>query len=138
MAITTTSPGRDLYLELVQRFPLRRIHSDAELDEAIAIIDELVTRDDLAPGENDYLDVLSDLVYKYETDEHPIPPASDAEVLRYLMDSHNLNQVQLAAATGIPVSSISEVLSGKRGLSRHNIGVLSRHFHVSPAVFSFE
>ena len=138
MTVAAASPERDIYLELVRRFPLRRIRSDAELDRAIAIVDELVSRKDLAPGEDDYLDVLSDLVHKYEAAESPIPPASDAEVLRYLMDSHGLNQVQLAAATEIPVSTISEVLAGKRGLSRHNIGVLSRHFRVSPAVFSFE
>lgn len=138
MAATTKSPDRDLYFELIQRFPLRRIHSDAELDQAIAIIDELIGRQALAPGELDYLDVLSDQVHKYETAEHPIPSADDADVLRYLMDSCRMNQVQMADVTKIPVSTISEVLAGKRGLSKHNIGVLSRHFHINPAVFSFE
>jgi HTH-type transcriptional regulator/antitoxin HigA len=138
MAVATTPNGRDLYLGLVQRFPLRRLRSDAELDRAIAIVDELVTRGDLTAGEEDYLDVLSDLVHKYESSEHPIAPASDAEVLRYLMDSRGLNQVQLAKETGIHVSTISEVLANHRGLSRHNIGVLSRYFSVSPAVFRFE
>lgn len=135
MATATTAYDRDLYFELIERFPLRPIESDDELDRAIAMVDELVIRDDLTPTERDYLDVLSDLVHKYESDEHPIPPATDAEVIRFLMDARGLNQSQLAAEAGIPVSVISEVLSGKRGLSRNNIGVLARHFHVSPAVF---
>ena len=101
------------------------------------MIDELVTRDDLAPGELDYLDVLSDLVHKYESAEHPIPSASEADVLRYLMDTRSVNQSQLASETGIAISVLSEVLAGKRGrrLSRDNISTLARHFCVSPAVF---
>lgn len=134
-ATNATHDDGTLYLELVGRFPLRPIGSDEELDRAIAVIDELVIRGDLAPAERDYLDVLSDLVHKYETTEHPIPPAGDAEVLRFLMEGRGLNQSQLSAEVGIPVSVISEVLSGKRGLSRNNIGTLARHFHVSPAVF---
>ena len=138
MATAITQRERNLYLELVQRFPLRRIRTDEELDQAITIIDELVTRADTSTAEEDYLDVLSDLVHAYETAEHPIPPASDAEVLRYLMDCRGLNQVRLHEETGIPVSTISEVLSNKRGLSRANIGVLARYFNVSPAVFNFD
>ncbi len=92
MAAVRTAPERDLYIELVQRFPLRRLRSDAELDEAIAIIDRLVTRERLAPGESDYLDVLSDLVHKYESAEHPIGPASDAELLLFLLESNKMGQ----------------------------------------------
>ena len=40
----------DRYLELIHRFPLRPIRSDAELDRAIEVIDSLVDRDDLAGG----------------------------------------------------------------------------------------
>jgi len=138
MAVVATSPDRDLYIKLVQRFPLRRLRSDAELDHAIAIIHELVTREDLTPGESDYLDVLSDLVHKYESTEHPIGPASDAEVLRFLLESNKMGQTELKQRSGIAGSTISEILAGKRKLSRRHIAALSRVFHVSPAVFFHE
>jgi HTH-type transcriptional regulator / antitoxin HigA len=64
----------DNYLGLVREFPLRPIRSDAELDRAIAIIDSLITRDDLKLGEEDYVDVLSDLVHRYEAEHDPIAP----------------------------------------------------------------
>lgn len=128
----------DRYLELVQRFPLRPIRSDEELERAIFMVNELIDRDERDADEEDYLDVLSDLVEKYETEQHPIPPASDADMLRYLIESWGVTQAKVAADTGIPESTISEILSGKRGLSRTNIGVLARHFHVSPATFRFE
>ena len=45
---------------------------------------------DLDQAERDYLDVLSDLVEKYEQENHPIVPASDAAMIRYLLDLRKL------------------------------------------------
>ena len=51
----------DRYLDLIRRFPLRPLRNGAELDAAIAVIDELIDRPTLTAPEQDYLDVLSDL-----------------------------------------------------------------------------
>lgn len=136
---TGADPGINRYLELIQRFPLRPIRSDAELDRAIGVIDSLIDKSDRNEGENDYLDVLGDLVKKYESDHYPMTPVTDAEMLHFLMtDAKGITQARLAADTGISESTISEILSGKRGLSRRNIGILARYFHVNPGVFSFD
>jgi HTH-type transcriptional regulator/antitoxin HigA len=125
----------DRYFELVKRFPLRPIRSDAELDGAIAVINALLDRDDLDAGEEDYLDVLGDLVRKYEEEAHPLPPLSDADMLRHLIETRETTQAKVSHATGIAESTVSEILTGKRGLSRKHIEALARHFKVSPAVF---
>jgi HTH-type transcriptional regulator/antitoxin HigA len=125
----------DMYFALVKSFPLRPLRSEAELDAAIAVIDGLIDRDRLDPGEEDYLDVLGDLVKKYETEHHPMEPLSDADMLRHLIESRETTQLKLARATGVAVSTISEILSGKRRLNRNHIEAFSGHFRVSPAVF---
>jgi HTH-type transcriptional regulator/antitoxin HigA len=125
----------DPYLALVRRFPLRPIRSEAELDAAAAMIDALVERDDLDPGEVDYLDVLSDLVERYEDRVHPVGDVSDAAMLEFLIDQKAVKQVDVARATGIAESTLSEVLRGRRQLTRAQIGKLARYFHVGPAVF---
>ena len=125
----------DRYLELIRLFPLRPIRDDAELDAAIAVIDALSDRGGLTPDEEDYLDVLGDLVEKYETEAHPMPAVSDAEMLRHLMEARETTQAAVASATGIAVSTVSEILAGKRALNRGHVEALARHFHVSPAVF---
>jgi HTH-type transcriptional regulator/antitoxin HigA len=125
----------DKYIELVHAFPLRPIRSDAELDGAIAMIDSLITRDDLESGEEDYLDVLSDLVHKYETEHDPIAPVSDADMVRFLLESNGMTQAELAERSEIAESTISEVLAGKRKLSRRHIAAVSRVFRVSPSLF---
>jgi HTH-type transcriptional regulator/antitoxin HigA len=76
MANAKTKTGRrtasDGYLDLVRRFPLRPIRNEKELDRAIAVIDALLDREQLTVAEEDYLDVLGDLVEHYEDQHHPI------------------------------------------------------------------
>src|SRR5262245_11489151 len=133
---TTAGQKRDAYLELIFQVPLRPIRSDTELDRAIAMVDSLIDRDDLGQDEQDYLDVLSDIVERYESEEHPIAPVSDAEMLGHLIEAKGVTQADVARGTGIAESTISEVLAGKRTLSRTHISKLSRYFHVEPGVFS--
>jgi len=136
---TMNRPGdiQARYLELVHQFPLRPIRSDKELDDAVRMVDVLLDRRDLAPEEEDYLEVLGDLVERYETEVHPMPPVSDAEVLRHLLEAKGVGRIELCAVTGIADSTISDVLKGKRSLNRGHIGKLARYFKVSPNVFAF-
>ncbi|MBI3270724.1 MAG: helix-turn-helix domain-containing protein [Planctomycetes bacterium] len=129
---------RDTYFELVRRFPLRPIRSELELDRATEVIDELLSRPRLDADEADYLDVLSDLTEKYEEEKHPMPPASDAEMLAFLIEQKGVTQAEVSRATGMAVSTLCEILSGKRTVPRFKIGKLAAYFHVSPAVFAFE
>ncbi len=128
---------RDIYLKLVQRVPLRPIRSDGELDRAIAMVDELVDRVNLGIDEQDYLDVLGDLIERYESEAHPIPSASDAAMLAHLIEAKGVTQADVARAGRIAESTISEVLAGKRKLNRTQIGKLAQYFHVGPTVFKF-
>ena len=129
--------AQDRYLDLIRMFPLRPIRSEAELDEAIATVDTLVDKDTLEVAEADYLAVLSDLVEQYEEKTQLIPPASDAEMLRHLLEAQGTTQVEVARETGIIESTISAVLAGKRHLTREHIGKLAHYFKVSPSVFKF-
>ncbi|HEV3263200.1 MAG TPA: helix-turn-helix domain-containing protein [Gemmataceae bacterium] len=134
---TPARSGRatDSYLALVRRFPLRPIRSEAELDAALAVIDALTDRAALDPGEADYLDVLGDLVQRYEDQAHPIGGAADGEMLAFLIDQRGVKQVDVARATGIAESTLSEVLRGKRELTRGQITKLAAYFHMGPGVF---
>ena len=131
----TKAGPRDSYLVLIHRFPLRAIRNDRELDAAIALVDELLDRPMLDEGEDDYLDVLGNLVEDYEESVHPIEPASDAAMLESLLTDRGQTQLHVAAATGIANSTLSNVLHGKRQLTRDHIRRLAKHFKVDPAVF---
>ena len=128
--------SKDSYLELVLDFPLASIKSDEHLAEALKMIDGLLIRGTLNDGEATYLDALSDLVVTYEDEHYAIGPASDADLLRHFMDAKGVSQVQLSRDSGLPKSSISEVLAGKKPFSRQMIHKLAEYFQVDVGVFA--
>jgi HTH-type transcriptional regulator / antitoxin HigA len=128
--------NRDSYLRLVTDFPLTSIRSEEHLAQAQAVLDRLLARGELDPGEELYVDALSDLVACYEDAHHPIEPASDAEMLRHLMEAKGITQAELNRETGLPRSTICEVLSGKRPFSRLMIRKLAAYFRVDPTVLA--
>ena len=128
---------QETYLALIRTFPLRPLRSEGDLDEAIAVLDALVDKDTLTAAEVDYLAVLSDLVEQYEAEAHPIPPASDAELLQHLLEAQAVTPSHVAQATGLSAATLAAVLAGTQPLTREEIGTLARYFQVSPSVFVF-
>jgi len=128
--------GRDCYLELVMAFPLASIKSDEQLQEAQKVMDQLLARGKLGAGEEMYLDALSDLVAAYEDEHYAIEPASDAEMLRHLLEAKAVTQAQLSRDTMIPKSTISEILAGKKPFSRQTIRKLADYFRVDAGVLA--
>lgn len=126
----------DRYLELVRRFPLRPLRTAADLDAAVAVIDSLIDQDELSAPEQDYLDVLSDLVKIYEDVTIPIKPVGDAAMLRLLIEGKGVTQAEAAKRAGIAESTVSEVLAGKRKLNRAQVGKFARYFRVGPGAFA--
>jgi HTH-type transcriptional regulator/antitoxin HigA len=127
---------RDSYLDLVLAFPLSSIRSNEHLDEAQRVMDQLLTRSELDDGEATYLDALSDLVAVYEDEHFAIEPASDADMLRHLLDSKGVTQAELSQEAGIAKSTISEVLAGKKPFSRQVIRKLAGYFQVDVSVLA--
>ena len=127
---------QDTYLTLIRAFPLRPLRSEADLDEAMAILDALVVKDALCAAAADYLAVLSALVEQYEAAAHPISPASDAELLQHLLETQAVTHVEVARETGIGAATLAAVLAGTQPLTREQSGTLARYFQVSPSVFA--
>jgi HTH-type transcriptional regulator/antitoxin HigA len=124
------------YLALVMTYPIHPIRSGDDLDRAIAMIDRLLSRrKPLDSQEQDYLDSLSHEVERYEAVAHPMPPVSDAGMLRHLIEAKEVKLSEVAEATGIALSTLSSVLTGKRHLNRTHIEKLAPYFGVQPGVF---
>lgn len=113
-----------------------RILSDEDLAAAQRGLDELLARGRLDSGEMTYLDALSDLVESYENEAHPFPQASDADMLRHLLDAKGITQIELSHDAGVPRLSLSEILAGKKPLSRQMIRKLAAYFDIDPGVLA--
>ncbi|MDB5967580.1 MAG: family transcriptional regulator [Hydrocarboniphaga sp.] len=79
------------------------------------------------------LDYLSDRVKAYEDEHFPIPEAEPREVLRFLMDQQGLSQGDLTDCAA--QSRISDILSGRRAISKEIAKSLARRFHVRADLF---
>jgi HTH-type transcriptional regulator / antitoxin HigA len=124
----------DTYFALVRQLPLTHIRNDDHLNEAQHMIGQLLQQD-CDEGAQAYLDVLTDLVETYEDEHHPIPDASESDVLRELMRSNGLNQAKLARAARMAQSTISAVLNGSRSLTKDQVVALAKVFGVSANAF---
>jgi HTH-type transcriptional regulator/antitoxin HigA len=74
------------------------------------------------------------LVHHYERQRYPIPPSPPHELVGYLMEQRGLKPADL-----IPVlsskSRVSEILAGKRGVSKEQAKNLSAYFEVGVQIF---
>jgi HTH-type transcriptional regulator / antitoxin HigA len=123
------------YMELVARFPLRPIRSDAELDRAAAALNALLDLRKRSRDDDDYMHVLGTLIEEYETEHHPMPPVSGVNMLKHLIDARQTTQTKVAEGAGLSLSTVSEILAGKRKLNTRHIASLARFFGVDPGLF---
>ena len=126
----------DDYLDLVMKFPLASLKSEEQFQDAAVVMDQLLAKGKLRAGEEMYLDALSDLVAAYEDAHWPIEPASDAQMLRHLMEAKGVTQAELHRDTGLAKSSVSEVLAGRKPFSRQMIRKLADYFKVDVSVLA--
>lgn len=126
----------DDYLDLIKEFPLRPIRSKEEFSAAGAILDRLIGREDLTPGQRDYLSGLVRFVEDHEQEQRTawLKGQTPIELLKHLMEENDMNRSDLGYVLGSR-GLASEVLSGKRGLSKLLIGKLAARFGVDAGLF---
>ena len=123
------------YLELARAFPLVPIGSEEQYDASIAVLDSLTVRDEssLDSGEAAYLAALTQFVQDYERERHailvkPLPPL---EMLQHLMKQSGMTAADLGRIVGNR-GLASQILLGKRAMSKSNIRKIAEYFHIEP------
>jgi HTH-type transcriptional regulator/antitoxin HigA len=138
--IMTTSPRtmKDSYFDLVRRFPLVPIKSQKQYDAAVAFVLRIAVQDEsrLDSGQQAYLAALTQFVENYEQRHHRIEVADlkPLDALKYLMQANGMKSIDLGRLLGSR-SLASQILTGKRGLSKTHILTLAERFSVEPGLF---
>ena len=129
-------PGFDEaeYRRMIDVFLPRPIRDESQLQATEKQIDDLLARQERTQAQDEYLDLLSNLVRDWEAEHVEIPAVSGVELVKFLCEQHGIPQRALVPVFGTP-SIVSEVLSGRRTLQTKHIEALARLFHVSPAAF---
>lgn len=122
------------YGQLLRRALPRVIRTDEEcsrLTNELMLLDE---REDPTPEEKELAELLTILVDEYEGRRYPIRKASPRQTLQHLMEARNLTQKDLWKIFGSK-GTTSEVVHGKRGISKARAKRLAEFFHVSAELF---
>jgi HTH-type transcriptional regulator / antitoxin HigA len=111
------------------------IRTTRDYKRASAVMEQLL--DEVGEDEKhplaEVLDYLSNQVETYEAEHVKIPDAPPREVLRFLMEQQGLSQSDLADCA--PQSRISEILNGRREISKDLAKALAKRFGVDVGEF---
>ena len=123
------------YGVLLSQFRPRVIKTEAENERAIAELEALDTLGRrLTPEEEALADLLTMLVEQFEEVHYPLGHASPLDALRELMEVRSLRQRDLIPIFGAS-SVVSDVLNGKRSISKAHARKLAEFFHVPVSLF---
>ena len=132
-AVRRIDPTR--YKRLLSRTMPVIIETEEENERMLAVIEKLMDKgESLSPEEEKLLKLLTRLVEDFEERYYHPKDASPLEVLHHLMESREVKQTHLLDVFGSK-GIASEVLNGKRGISKTQAKALANYFHVPADLF---
>ncbi len=111
------------------------IQTEAENDYYLAIVEGLMQKGDkLSKEEEALLELLSLLIETFERMHYQIKKSTPRAILNELMAANQLKQSDLLPVFGSK-GRVSEVVNGKRDISKEQAKKLAAFFHVSAELF---
>lgn len=135
MSVTSVL-DRKKYTRLANRIVIKAIETEQEHDRMIAAVEHLMNKGEehLSPEESALLETMAILVQAYDDRHHPLSPLKPNEMLSYLMETSGKSGADLLPVFGTR-GRLSEILSGKRSISKEQARKLSVLFKVSLDLF---
>ncbi|MGB9181547.1 MAG: hypothetical protein WCB68_20125 [Pyrinomonadaceae bacterium] len=132
-AVAEISPQK--YGKLLAKVLPVRIRTEEENDRMLLEVKKLIRKGDRrTPEEDALLDLMAHLIQGFEREFYCVEEATPHEVLRELMAARGVRQSDLWKLFGSK-GVASEVINGKRGISKAQAKALAEFFHVSVEVF---
>lgn len=123
------------YKRLLSKAMPMIIETEEENERMLAEVEKLFNKgEDLSPEEEKVFKLMVKLIEDFEERAYPIKHPTPLAMLEHLMDARGLTQKDLWAIFGSK-STASQVLNGKRELSKTHIKKLAAFFTVSPELF---
>ncbi|MCX6619062.1 MAG: transcriptional regulator [Acidobacteria bacterium] len=122
------------YASLLVRTLPRPIRTEEENRRMTALLLELDEREDLSPEEEQLAEMLTILIEDFEAKHYPLPPAPPREALKSLMEERGLRHRDIWPVLGNK-GVTSEILNGKRSISKTQAKKLAEFLHVPVDLF---
>ena len=124
------------YGKLLAKVQPHAIKDEAEYDRLVAEVGRLMDRgeENLRPEETSLLEMISILIEEYDREHYPLSPLQPHQMLTFLMEQRGLEPHDLWPVLGSK-SRVSEILNGKREISKAQARKLAEFFHISVDLF---
>ena len=111
------------------------IETEGENERMLAVVEKLMEKGEkLSPEEEKILKLFARLIEDFEDRYYKPKEAQPLEVLQHLMEARAVKQTHLWELFGSK-GIASEVLNGKRGISKTQARALADYFHVPADLF---
>ncbi len=129
-ALDPVAYGELLAVELPQP-----IQNDREFDRMAARLEALdFAKRKLTREEKALREILAALIEVYDETHHHIPKQPPYEIVKHLMEQRGLKQADLVPVLGSR-AQVSDLVNGKRGISKAQARKLAEYFGVSAELF---
>jgi len=133
---TTLTIDRTKYLRLANRVVVKAIESEDEYDAMVAAVGRLMDKgeESLSAEESALLETMSILITAFDDRHHPLSEVAPNVMLAHLMESSGRQARDMLSIFGTR-GRVSEILNGKRSISKEQAKKLAGFFKVSAELF---
>ncbi|OUL24896.1 transcriptional regulator [Nostoc sp. 106C] len=130
----TLTFDQNAYRNLLSEVAPKAIETDEEYERILNKVEELTFKKNRTNEEQALYKLLVILIESYETQNYPMDNSAPYEILQHIMEASGTRQADLVGIIGSS-GVVSEVVNGRRSISKAQAKALSEYFKVSPSLF---
>ena len=112
----------------------RIIKSVRQYNQYCKILEELVYKN--RKSDEDEIELLTLLIEKWDDEHYDLPEIDPIQLLRALMEEHNLTSKDLTQILNLSKGTVSKILNYQAGISKETIRNLANHFKLNQDAFN--
>ena len=133
MTVATSIDPRKYGRLLAKALPVV-IETERENERILGEVDRLMAKERLSPEESKLFDLMVRLIEDFEGRHYQLSASTPHGILRELMEARGVRPRDLWGVFGSK-GTASEVINGKRAMSKAHAKALGEFFRVSPELF---
>jgi HTH-type transcriptional regulator / antitoxin HigA len=131
----TLTFNRDRYKDLLSEYQPKLVKTEADNDQALAMIERLMHLSSRTPEQQELYELLIVLVEKFEQEFYqPTPANNPKSMLSFLLEQRDMPPSELVDILGSR-DVVEDILAGKTQIDRSSAELLGQLFHVDPMLF---
>lgn len=127
--------NNEIYRQLLAEVAPQIIETEEEYERLLKVTEAFVFKKDLTPEEKVLNKLVVKLIEDYETVNYQMGESAPHEILQHILESSGLKQSDLVEITGSSSGVVSEIVNGKRAISKAQAKALGEYFKVSADLF---